>query len=278
MQTRSVNGLRLHYGDGDIAAADIVADACSKSLRIIRDRWALQAPRDCQVYVMTSWREFMFSAAPPHWRVLVAVTQPLWAPRADELWRVAGGFHQAFGRRRAVGVKPPRLLADAAGDIGERIFRAEEALDLTRKLEHITCHELTHACAADRHLPMWLNEGLAMRTVDLYAGEPTVRSDTLHVLHQASTSGEPIRYRDVRADDHDALVYHAVRGYWITRYLEESHPDVLVRLLSKRHSSRKTTAALAKALAIDPEELWQTIDGAVVAHFGAGGDRKHREG
>jgi hypothetical protein len=87
-----------------------------------------------------------------------------------------------------------------------------------------------------------------------------------------------MRYRDVKADDHDALVYHAVRGYWITRYLEDSHPDVLARLLSKRHSSRKTTAVLAAALATEPNDLWQTMDRTVIAHFDVAGDGKRPEG
>ncbi|MBU1877883.1 MAG: hypothetical protein KJ734_02930, partial [Chloroflexi bacterium] len=218
----------------------------------------------CRVYVMTSWPRFLFHAAPWHWRALLVVTLPFWYRRVSHTWQVAGGWSQQFGRRRAVGVKPPRLLEQADRSIGERIFVRER--DLNEKVQHVTCHELTHAFAAHLRLPMWLNEGLAMVTVDRFAGEPTVQHATLETLRRASPQG-PGRYRQVRADDGDALVYHVVRGYWLTRYVLDTRPGLILELLEQRQRHRELEDRLAAAYEMGYDEFWQRIDGLLVAHL-----------
>lgn len=145
MEQRQVNGLILFFDAADHDTADLVAGACGTSLNIIQKRWTLDAPQDCRVYVMTSLLQFVFHSAPWSWRILLAGTLPLWAWRARKLWGIAGGFHQSFGRRRAVGIKPPRLIRQADRGIGERIFVPAEQQDMGRKVLHNTCHELTHA-------------------------------------------------------------------------------------------------------------------------------------
>ena len=112
MQSLEITGLQLFYAPEETEAADIIAEACVRSLGIIRGRWELDAPAECRIYVMTSWRGFLLHAAPWPWRIAMTITLPIWGPRAQALWTVAGGFHQAFGRRHAIGVKPPRLLAE----------------------------------------------------------------------------------------------------------------------------------------------------------------------
>ena len=34
--------------------------------------------------------------------------------------------------------------------------------NLLEKIQHLTCHELVHACTAHLRLPFWLNEGIAV--------------------------------------------------------------------------------------------------------------------
>jgi hypothetical protein len=48
--------------------------------------------------------------------------------------------------------------------MGESIFAKEENPE--QILLPIVCHELTHACSSHLDLPTWLNEGLAMVSVD----------------------------------------------------------------------------------------------------------------
>jgi hypothetical protein len=267
METRPVDGLMLYFDPSECETADLLADACRETLRILRDRWKLPAPVDCRVYVMTSWLTFMFQGAPWPWRLAMALTLPFWSRRARQMWPLAGGFHQAYGRRRVIGVKPARLIQAADRSVGERIFVPAENEDLDRKVQHVACHELTHACAAHLNPPMWLNEGLAMLTVDLYAGRQTVRPDTLALLTDSGSSGDPAGYRDIRADDPDGLLYHAVRGYWLLRYLHDRHPNLLALLLKSPHDQETTTRLLADAEGVDESRLWGAIDGIVADHF-----------
>jgi hypothetical protein len=231
---------------------------------LIHELWALDTPADCRVYVMTSWPRFLFQSAPWPWRILLGATLPLWYWQVSKKWQYAGGWAQQFGKRRTVGIKPPRLLQQADWSIGDRVFIRGQ--DIEQKVQHVTCHELTHAFAAHLRLPMWLNEGLAMVTVDRYAGQPTVRPDTLETLHRAAPQG-PGRYRKVQADDSDALVYHCVHGYWLTRYMQDTRPELIPGVLSRRCRQRVLEDTVAAAYGLGYDEFWRSIDALLVAHF-----------
>jgi len=265
METTSIDGLTLFFDADEQDAAELIGRACERSSRLIRQSWGLETPEDCRVYVMTSWLRFMFHSAPWHWRVLLVPSLPLWCLRVRRTWRYAGGWMQRYGNRKAVGVKPPRILELADRSVGVRMFVPED--DLSRKVEQVTCHELTHAFTAHLRLPMWLNEGVAMLTVDRLAGCPTVVRDTVETLHRSSSGADPAGYRDVRWSDQDALVYHTVRGYWIVRYLEEKHPGVLRSMLSQRHGQEVLEDKVAAELGMRRDALWAGIDGVVADHF-----------
>ncbi|MDY0020657.1 MAG: hypothetical protein RBT47_11725, partial [Anaerolineae bacterium] len=142
MQKIAVESLTLYFDAEEREAAGWVRQACERSARLLREQWGLAAPKDCRVYIMTSWLDFAFRSAPWLWKMLLALTLPLWAFRIRKLWPLAGGWAQSYGRRRTVGVKPPRLLQLADRRMGERIFIEEGTLD--EKVQRITCHELTH--------------------------------------------------------------------------------------------------------------------------------------
>jgi len=266
MQTKSVGGLRVIYRADDTEAAAIVEDACLRSIRVISDTWGVPLPGDCRVYVMTSWMRFMFDSAPWPWRLLMVITLPLWFSRTRSLWRYAGGWTQRFGRRTAVGVKPPRLMSTADKSIGERIFIRED--DVTKKVRHVTCHELTHAFMAHLRLPSWLNEGLAMVTVDRFFGKPTVRQETLATLGPRSSAGRPQDSARVNLADKDTIIRHYVRGYWIARYLAETDLEFIRNLLRMRVSRRELESRIAAKLGVSPKALWTEVDAIVLSHFG----------
>ena len=64
-----------------------------------------------------------------------------------------------------------------------------------------------------------------------------------------------------------ALVYQYVRGYWLTRYLEETRPGLLKGLLSRRYPHDELESQVATACGKEWEELWDVIVRKVVAHL-----------
>jgi hypothetical protein len=82
---------------------------------------------------------------------------------------------QSYGQRPAIGIKPPRLLQQVDVGLRQSIFVQREVDDW---VGHNACHELVHACGDDLQLPTWLHEGLAMVTVDRFAGRATVKAET----------------------------------------------------------------------------------------------------
>ena len=116
---------------------------------------------------------------------------------------------------------------------------------------------------------MWLNEGLAMVTVDRFAGKRTVQSETIQALASALHGTSPGRYRELQGKNMDDLIfYHCVRGYWLTRYLEETQPDLLRDLLQERRDHSVLERSVATAYSMEPGEFWKRIDGTLVTYFG----------
>jgi hypothetical protein len=268
MESRSIDGLTLYFDAGEQEAAALIGQACAKSTQIIRKSWGLETPADCRVYVMTSWPQFLFHSAPWHWRILLVLSVPLWFGKVNRLWRLAGGWQQQYGRRRAVGVKPPRIRQLADTSIGERIFVQDDSIE--EKVRQATCHELTHAFTAHLRLPMWLNEGLAMVTVDRFAGKPTVQRETVRALKAASQGVASQGYRRVQRADADTMIYHIVRGYWLTRYIEDTRPDLLRGLLQQRQPQKALEGKVAAAYDMEMARFWSSIDSIATSHFGEG--------
>jgi hypothetical protein len=266
METLPVGGLILYFDADDREAAELIGRACEKSVGVIHEQWGLETPEDCRVYVMRSLLDFVFHSAPVSWRVLLGITFPLWYPRQRRVWPYAGGYEQRYGRRLAVGVKPPRLMQEADGSVGARVF--VQTADIGEKVERTTCHELAHAFVGHLNLPAWLKEGHAMVTVDRYMGKPTVQQETLEALARYSTKAAAAGYRKVSMEDPDAAVYLYTRGYWITRYLEDRQPELLRSLLQRRQSQSELETEVAAALGMEREAFWREIDGMVIAHFG----------
>lgn len=231
----------------------------------MQDSWQLNIPAECRAYIMTTWRQYLFHAAPRSWQIILTINMPLMKKRFDRLWEYAGGWEQQFGRRHTFGVKPPHLLEAADKSIGELIFVKEE--DIDAKVQQNTCHELTHAFSSHLKLPMWLKEGLAMVSVDKYAGKLTVMSETLDMLANGNPDSSSRSYRAGRITDQDGLVYEVVRGYWLTRYLEDTQPQLLLELLEKRHKPNILEGMMSDAYGMDVDTFWHEINGMIVSHF-----------
>ncbi len=102
----------LYFDEGEAEAALLLEDACVRSQSVIREAWGLQEPAECRIYVVTSWLQFLFHSAPWHRRIIRAMLLPLWYRRVSQSWRFSGGWTLPHSKRPAVGIKPPRLIAE----------------------------------------------------------------------------------------------------------------------------------------------------------------------
>ncbi len=273
MERRALDGGTLFFDALDREAAGRIGAAAEEALRIARERWGLAPRGELQVHAMTSWPGFLFRAAPWPWRPWLLLTFPLWGGRVARLWRIAGGWTQRFGRRSAVGVKPPRLLREADRTLGERLFLAEP--DLEGKARQIAVHETVHACSLHLRLPAWLNEGLAMAAVDGAAGKTTVRGDSLSLLAGDEHDGRRYPPPDRRGAEAFLRVY--AQGYWRVRFLEETRPGLLKELLKGKRRGREWLPAIARALGL-ADEGGAELDRRVTEHFiGLTGQTTHRD-
>jgi hypothetical protein len=265
MQKIPINGLTLFFEAEDSDSVDLVRGACEKSMSLMQQQWGLVTPKDCRVYIMTSWLGFVFRSAPWRWKIILAITITLWAYRARKIWPLAGGWELRHGRRRVVGVKPPRLLQLADRRMGDRIFIKEQ--NVGEKVQSITCHELTHAFTSHLRLPTWLKEGLAMVMVDMFFERPTVKTETLQLLGRSSGKPSLGGRQKLRVEDENAMVTLYARGYWITRYIEETRPGALKELLARRHEHDELESKIAGDYGKGLEEFWEEIDGELLSHF-----------
>jgi hypothetical protein len=265
VKSRIIDNVTLVFDPGEQDTADLIGGACAKAIRLAQESWGLEPPEDCRIYVMTSWWGFVFQSAPWPWRILLGATVPFWCFRARRTWPYSAAWTQRYGRRVAIGVKPPRLLEQSDRRIGVRMFVEER--DMKVNVQHVTCHELVHACAAHLRLPMWLNEGIATVTVDRFLERPTIRQETLEFMRGFLPKAPPPTYRELSRMGGEAIAYHGMRGYWLVRYLEEERPGFLRRMFSLRRDSKTIEREVAMELGMEPGSFWSEIDEVVVGHF-----------
>ena len=264
-QQLQLDRLRIEFAPEDRSTAKVMAEACSEALRLAKASWGLDPPSDCRLYVMTSWRDFVLRSAPWPWKVALALYYPLWSGRVQRMWPISAGWTQRYGRRTAIGIKPPRLLDVSDKSVGVHMFVEEK--DPVAKIRHLACHELTHAASAHLRLPAWMNEGLATVTVDRFMGKVTIREESLALLERMQPKAPPPSYRALARFRGETLAYHAVRGYWIVRLLEEVHPGFVRSLLTSRHPAVWIERRIAERLGLEPAAIWRDIDERVAERF-----------
>jgi len=142
-----------------------------------------------------------------------------------------------------------------------------EEKDMKVNVQHVTCHELVHACSAHLRLPTWLNEGIATVTADRFLERPTIREETLEFMRDFLPKGVPPTYRELSRMGGEAIAYHGMRGYWLVRYLEEEHPGFLRRMFSIHRDPKAIEREMIVELGMEPGRFWNQIDNVVVDHF-----------
>jgi hypothetical protein len=265
MKSNVIGNITVVFGPDEQETADVISAACEKAISLAQESWGLDPPENCYIYVMTSWLGFIFQSAPWSWRILLGLTIPFWCFRARRTWPYSAAWTQRYGRKVAIGVKPPRLLEQSDRSIGVRMFVEEK--DMKVNVQHVTCHELVHACSAHLSLPMWLNEGIATVTTDRFAGRPTIRWETLEFMLGYMPKAAPPTYRELSRMGGEAIVYHGTRGYWLVRYLEEKRPGFLRGMLSSPRDPNTIEREMASELGMEQESFWVEIDEVVAGHF-----------
>lgn len=258
----TVAGFKLIYAPEEEAGAEVIRGAIEDSVPVIRELWPFRPPRRAKVVVWTDWMDGYRQGLPRVQRLLLPLTRKRIAGYGDRLWKLVGGI-TLRSQPPAVLIKPPRLLKDADIRIGEKLFVRLD--DINDRVRSMVCHELVHAYATVRPLPAWLNEGIAMITVDRFFGFDNVKPQTLELL---GTTTAPVRsYRAVpRLTDSELVKFYA-RAYWLTRYLHEKHPEELQRILGQRFAIGVRDGRLAKILGVDKSDLWEQFDGIVWDHY-----------
>ena len=265
MPSKKFENIAVIYDSPDRETASLVGDAVSQTLSLVQTSWGLGAPHRCRIYLMTSWWGFIFQSAPWTWKILLAITFPLWCFRARRTWPYSAAWTQAYGKYIAIGIKPPHLLEASDKSIGLKIFVRED--DMRLKIRHLTCHELTHACSAHLKFPAWLNEGLAVVTVDRLLAKPTIRTDTLEMLRSHEPFEKPPTYRQLSRSNMQTIAYHAVISYWLVHYLEEVRPGFLKRLLTSTPQPSMFDRDIAGELGMDPGSFWREIPTVLASHY-----------
>jgi lambda repressor-like predicted transcriptional regulator len=245
--------------------AQLTHESLETITRFIRETWGFEIPEDFRIYVMNSMMQLIFHPSPLHRKILLGLFLPLWYRRVKKIWEFSGGWSYPTGKRMIIGVKPPELWPDPEKNFGMKVFVDEP--DERQKFLWFLCHESVHAFSYHLRLPLWLNEGLATLSVDRLYQKQTIRPQTLEVLEKNNEADGNMNYRKVQSKDNRTLLYHFLRGYWLTRYLEERRPGVLKEVLARKTSHPEIAAKVAKALDLPVEELWRQADGILTEHF-----------
>jgi hypothetical protein len=265
MSMKKVGDIRIIYPKKEAKTAELAAEACEEAFRLTRDIWGLKPPKDCRIYVMTSWLGFIINSAPPKWKLSLLPTFPLWMPRIRRTWPYSAAWTQRYGPRIAIGIKPPRLIERSQRKIGSIMLVEEPDPDLN--IRNVTCHELIHACSARLILPMWLNEGIALYGTERFSGKPSIRTETLRLIREHSPKEGPPSYSRLSRMRVEQIAYHDSRGYWLVKYLEETSPGFLKSLFDLHRYESELEEKIAEKLGIGKEDLWLKIDDIITGRY-----------
>ena len=259
-----VSGVPVFHRAQDRDVARQLGEAADQATQFLRRYWNLEPPAHYRIYVMDSLIAFRLHAAPRHLRLLLGLLLPLWYRNAMKLWPRVGGLTEPYQSSPAIGIKPPRLQETADRSLSEQYMLHEP--DVSTRLRGMLCHELMHAFTAHLSLPMWLNEGLALLSVERFLKKPIIRPDAAALLKPRGEGKPPSNYRRISHLDNGQLAYDYARAYYITRLLDETQAPFLRDLLAERRKDDDIRRLIGRRLPIRRRCFWQDID-ALAAQY-----------
>jgi hypothetical protein len=234
----------------------LIGEACCKAVNFLQSTWQLAVP-NCHVYVTPRWQTILLEHPPKLHRTFYRAALSLLRKRRDTLdalWNRSAGWFQRYGKICLIAIKP--LSSFKKMDLeNSQLYKPMSA---NEKFCNTLVHELTHAFTAHLKLPLWLNEGVALLTAERALGYGALKWETLEYL---TTPQKGSSYYNLPKLSNEKFLYQYAKGYWLTRYLQERHEEVLSQLLSQW----KFNAIINRNV----NKLFnnQTSDGIIRKHF-----------
>jgi hypothetical protein len=206
----------------------LLDEACCRAVDFLQNTWSLKIPT-CHVYVTARWQTIMLEQPPTLYRKLYKVGLSILRRRRDalgRLWDRSAGWFQRYGNLCFIAIKP---LSDFQ-KMNLKNSPLYAPMNAKEKFCNTLVHELTHAFTAHLKLPLCLNEGIALLAAERALGYGAVRIETLEYLTKPRRDSS---YYQLPKLEGETFLYHYAKGYWLIRYLQEQHEEVLKQLLSK---------------------------------------------
>ncbi len=272
LEIKTEAGIPVLYSERNEEIAKAISGTFDEIIPLIEKLWGLKVPHNCRFYILDSMLNFVYHSSSWLKKVLLTIFFPLWYPRAKGIWKVSGGWTLRGRKNPACGVKTPEMIqkiSESPDSMGKEIFN--DVPDMVERAKNFACHEMVHAFSSHLLLPLWLNEGIAQVTVDKWRGETTVPDGSISYLNQENKGGKPSEYSDIKGKERQNLIYQFLRGYWLTRYIMETHPQLIRETMAKgkigKAAEKTILNHLAQKMDFAVEEFWQKIDGVVVEYF-----------
>jgi hypothetical protein len=220
--------IHMHLQEPSSETETLLREACCRAVNFLQNTWSLKIPK-CHVYVTSKWQTMMLEHPPALYKTINKVSFIFLRKRyvlLDGLWNRSAGWFQRYGKLCLIAIKPLREF-EKMNLTNSQLYVPMTAQE---KFSNTLVHELTHAFTAHLKLPLWLNEGVALLTSEQALGYGAVKTETLDYL---TTPQGGSSYYQLPKLSNEKFFYQYAKGYWLTRYLQEQHEDVLKQLLSK---------------------------------------------
>jgi len=253
----------VHYETAYKSVAVEVLQSFEKAEPILIKKWGPRNSDFIVVYICNSPIDFVFSIATGILRLLWKITYPLWARKLELFYNRAGGVTMHIKSKSYIWLRPPDAYDYVEKTIGKLLFGKIE--DRSEKLQFVFVHELTHAHIGNRKLPTWINEGIAMITVDEYFSKCTVLESTLTTLFKDHRNYNLVTYRKMANSRPIDIAFTYTYGYWATRYIEEVYPNILMEALTKNLKKNEFTRFIFDIMGIN--DICGQIANDIYTHF-----------
>lgn len=211
-----------------------IARYYEEAVPLLQAKWGQGNVGAIHIYLCKDPIEFMLSIARGIRKALWVIFLPFWAGRVKRFYKRAGGVTLQLHGDAYIWLRPPDEYEYVDKTIGNILFGKIE--DPYEKLQFVFVHELTHAHIGNRNLPSWLNEGIAMISVDAYFKKCTVLEDVLESFIKEHRRHALVGYHRMAIETPDNIAFTYAYGYWATEYIETVSPGLIKEALS--HSQR----------------------------------------
>ncbi len=218
--------IHTHVFEASSETTSLLREACCQAVDFLPNTWSLNIP-NCYVYVTARWQTIMLEQPPLLHRSLrraFFTVRPKRRTLMDRLWTRSAGWFQRYGKVCFIAIKP--LSEFQKMNLANN--QLYTPMTYHEKFSNTLFHELTHAFTAHLKLPLWLNEGVALLSAEKALGYGMVKEETLEYL---TTPQRSLNYYQLPKLSNEQFLYQYAKGYWLTRYLQEQHEDVLKQLL-----------------------------------------------